>query len=413
MPRSRPAARAGAERTRAAIESTYWLPERVLYAFATVAAARHAAGRGARARRANGGSSDSTRSRNAPARRRGHGPARGAAVVGARSTRRAPSRRSIASAAARWPPTGAHRILSTGARSTIRSRTTTGRSGRCSPAGPSMAAYRYGRPHVGYQALMANALLTDAGALGVRHRAAVRRLQRRRSAARRIIRSGRRRWWSRRCPRSARHRDGASGGIACGSRRSLPANWDRVERPADRRTRWTRRRRDHACRRCADDRDGRARERGPVAGRVAGVAARRRDRPRHRRRSHGKGRRDPYRDVQFAEITIVPLSRRAATSSIPLSRRQRCLRAGACARPGRPQRRRPHPAVARRCTRVAAARRRSRRPQLPSLPADTTASRRGRRGDARARGGTRSILRVGFDGPDGAYARREVVVSLR
>lgn len=30
----------------------------------------------------------------------------------------------------------------------------------------SMAAYRYGRPHVGYQALMANALLTEPGALG-------------------------------------------------------------------------------------------------------------------------------------------------------------------------------------------------------------------------------------------------------
>ena len=30
----------------------------------------------------------------------------------------------------------------------------------------AMGAYRYGRPHVGYQALMANALLTDSGALG-------------------------------------------------------------------------------------------------------------------------------------------------------------------------------------------------------------------------------------------------------
>ena len=30
----------------------------------------------------------------------------------------------------------------------------------------SVAAYRYGRPHVGYQALMANALLTEPGALG-------------------------------------------------------------------------------------------------------------------------------------------------------------------------------------------------------------------------------------------------------
>src|SRR5436190_8277357 len=29
-----------------------------------------------------------------------------------------------------------------------------------------MGAYRYGRPHVGYQALMANALLTYSGALG-------------------------------------------------------------------------------------------------------------------------------------------------------------------------------------------------------------------------------------------------------
>jgi glycogen debranching enzyme len=30
----------------------------------------------------------------------------------------------------------------------------------------SMAAYRYGRPHIGYQALLANALLTESGALG-------------------------------------------------------------------------------------------------------------------------------------------------------------------------------------------------------------------------------------------------------
>src|SRR5687768_12839478 len=29
-----------------------------------------------------------------------------------------------------------------------------------------MAAYRYGRPHIGYQALLANALLTESGALG-------------------------------------------------------------------------------------------------------------------------------------------------------------------------------------------------------------------------------------------------------
>src|SRR4029450_10069221 len=30
----------------------------------------------------------------------------------------------------------------------------------------SVAAYRYGRPHVGYQALLANALMTESGALG-------------------------------------------------------------------------------------------------------------------------------------------------------------------------------------------------------------------------------------------------------
>ena len=57
----------------------------------------------------------------------------------------------------------------------------------------SMAAYRYGRPHVGYQALMANALLTESGTLGY-----VTELlsgdSTRRSGARRTTRCGRKRW---------------------------------------------------------------------------------------------------------------------------------------------------------------------------------------------------------------------------
>ena len=112
------------------------------------------------------------------ARGRGHRAARGAAVVadarrGARAVADRPPRQR-----ARSPPTGARGSSRTAASSTTRCRTTTARSGRCSRAGPSVGAYRYGRPHVGYQALMANALLTYQGALGLRDGAALRRLQR-------------------------------------------------------------------------------------------------------------------------------------------------------------------------------------------------------------------------------------------
>ncbi len=128
------AARAGAERTRAAIESTYWLPGASQLRVRDLAAAHHAAGRGARAG-ARTAAAATQRARQRPARRRGHGAARGADVV---AHARPGARRdcsSIASAAARWPPTGATASSPTGARCTTRSRTTTGRSGRCSPVG--------------------------------------------------------------------------------------------------------------------------------------------------------------------------------------------------------------------------------------------------------------------------------------
>ena len=79
--RARREARAGAERTRAAMERTYWLEDRGLYASRPSTRPRRPR-RPSRVPRASAGNSGSTRSRR-DAHRRGHGAAGGAAVVAA------------------------------------------------------------------------------------------------------------------------------------------------------------------------------------------------------------------------------------------------------------------------------------------------------------------------------------------
>ena len=85
---------------------------------------------------------------------------------GARSIPRAPTPSSIASGAPRWPPTGDTASCPTEASSTIRCRITTDRSGRSSLAGRRWRPTGTADPHIGYQALMANALLTESSTLG-------------------------------------------------------------------------------------------------------------------------------------------------------------------------------------------------------------------------------------------------------
>jgi hypothetical protein len=125
-------AHAAAERTRAAIEQTYWSDDRGFYAFATAVPrasppiAEPGPKRGS-SRSAAPGSSMKT-----PCCQ----PSRCGSAC---STARTRSARSIISAAARSPPTGARGSCRIAAPSTIRCRTTTGRSGRSSPAGAPSA----------------------------------------------------------------------------------------------------------------------------------------------------------------------------------------------------------------------------------------------------------------------------------
>jgi glycogen debranching enzyme len=132
-------ARAAAERTRAAMESTYWLPAKSHYAFATSAK--------------SGIVDEDTVLPAVPMWWKTLEPGRAEMEV---------DRLGSGALATDW----GQRILSN-------------ESGLYDPLSyhygsvwplftgwASMAAYRYGRPHVGYQALMANALLTEQGALG-------------------------------------------------------------------------------------------------------------------------------------------------------------------------------------------------------------------------------------------------------
>jgi glycogen debranching enzyme len=160
------AARAGAERTRAAVESTYWQADRSGYAFATTLprtappVAEPGPERDRRQRRLNALAEarlvdEDTVLPAVPMWWRTLDPARAEAAL---------DRLGSGALATDW----GHRILSD------RSELYDPLSYHYGSVWPlftgwaSMAAYRYGRPHVGFQALMANALLTesDAGALG-------------------------------------------------------------------------------------------------------------------------------------------------------------------------------------------------------------------------------------------------------
>jgi glycogen debranching enzyme len=166
------AASQAAERTRAAVENTYWLPEPLHYAFATVQArtGKPIAEPGpARERRQRRLEQLADRDRRPAALRdlidedtvlpavpmwwRTLDPARADHQL---------DRLGSAAMATDW----GHRILSD------RSLLYDPLSYHYGSVWPlftgwaSVAAYRYGRPHVGYQALLANALLTEQGALG-------------------------------------------------------------------------------------------------------------------------------------------------------------------------------------------------------------------------------------------------------
>jgi glycogen debranching enzyme len=156
--------RDNAERTRKAVEATYWLGDRAHYAFATAQprkeppVAEPGPARERRQRRLNELADaplvdEDTVLPAVPMWWRALDPARADAQV---------DRLGSGAMATDW----GHRILSD-------------RSGLYDPLSyhygsvwplftgwASMAAYRYGRPHVGYQGLLASALLTDQGALG-------------------------------------------------------------------------------------------------------------------------------------------------------------------------------------------------------------------------------------------------------
>ena len=160
------AARAAAEKCRQAVEKTYWLKDAGYYAFATALAKPE-------------------KEYNAePGPRRAARQARiealrgkllvdedtvlpgGAAVVadarrGARAVPDRPPRERR-----RWPPTGAIGSSPTAASCTTRSRTTSARSGACSPAGRRWARIATGVRTRATRRVMANVLLTYQYALG-------------------------------------------------------------------------------------------------------------------------------------------------------------------------------------------------------------------------------------------------------
>ena len=165
------AARDAAERTRAAVEATYWLPGPSHYAFATMQprTERPIAEPGpARERRQRRLDELANRDRNAALRHlidedtvlpsvpmwwRTLDPARADAAL---------DHVGSAALATDW----GHRILSD---QSLLYDPLSYHYGSVWPlftGWASVAAYRYGRPHVGYQALLANALLTESGALG-------------------------------------------------------------------------------------------------------------------------------------------------------------------------------------------------------------------------------------------------------
>ncbi|MCA1583460.1 MAG: amylo-alpha-1,6-glucosidase [Acidobacteria bacterium] len=171
-PAAADAARGAAERTRLAVEATYWIPGLAHYAFATVQARseRPIAEPGpARERRQRRLEELANRDRR-PAGVRGlvdedtvlpSVPMWWRTLDPARADQQL-DRVGSGALATDW----GHRILSD---KSLLYDPLSYHYGSVWPlftGWASMAAYRYGRPHVGYQALLANALLTESGALG-------------------------------------------------------------------------------------------------------------------------------------------------------------------------------------------------------------------------------------------------------
>ena len=101
----------------------------------------------------------------------------------------------------------------------------------------SVAAYRYGRPHVGYQALMANALAHGIRARSGMSRSCCRATSTRRSGVRRITRSGPKRWSCRRSCAACSAIEPLEGGARLRIAPQLPARLGSPRRATDRR-RW-------------------------------------------------------------------------------------------------------------------------------------------------------------------------------
>jgi glycogen debranching enzyme len=158
------AARASAERTRAVMETTYWRADRGFYAFATAlprpvaAIAEPGPNRARRQARLDA-------LRNAPLVEEDTVLPAVPLWFGAAQDDRAQSEIDHLGSAAIATDWGA-RLLSNGSALYDPLSYHYGSVWPLFTGWAAAGAYRYGRPHVGYQALMANALLTYAGALG-------------------------------------------------------------------------------------------------------------------------------------------------------------------------------------------------------------------------------------------------------
>jgi hypothetical protein len=158
------AARAGAERTRASMEATYWRADRGFYAFATALPR-------ASAPVAEPGPNRAARQARLDALRNARLVDEDTVLpavplwFGAAQDDRAQSEIDHLGSAAIATDWGA-RLLSNGSALYDPLSYHYGSVWPLFTGWAAAAAYRYGRPHVGYQALMANALLTYVGALG-------------------------------------------------------------------------------------------------------------------------------------------------------------------------------------------------------------------------------------------------------
>jgi hypothetical protein len=156
-------ARRGRARRGTRVEETYWLKERGFYAFATTLPPESPP-KAEPGRTASGGSAARRAGARAPDRR-GHGDARGAALL----AELADEPRAVA---ARPPRSAAiatdwgRALLSDASRLYDPLSYHYGSVWPLFTGWAAMAGYRYGRPSVGYQALMANALLRSRSAVG-------------------------------------------------------------------------------------------------------------------------------------------------------------------------------------------------------------------------------------------------------